>query len=91
MNEYKNALKRLKEFNRVEIQDNSMAKDLAIIEFYLKGFEEYYEILEIIKEKKVDIKYLYYRAELNLEKYNDNYIETLTETEFKKIKEWLER
>lgn len=45
--------------------------------------------LEIIKKKKVDVKYLYYRAEFNVEKYNDNYIETLTKKECKLLKEVL--
>jgi predicted RNase H-like nuclease (RuvC/YqgF family) len=45
--------------------------------------------LDIIKNKKVDVKYLYYRAEFNVEKYNDNYLETLTKEECHLLKEAL--
>lgn len=57
-------------------------EDLSIIEKELKA-------LEIIKNKKVDVKYLYYRAEFNVEKYNDNYLETLTKEECALLKEAL--
>lgn len=46
-----------------------------------------HKALEIIKKKKVDVKYLCYRAEFNVEKYNDNYIETLTQKECDLLKE----
>ena len=75
---------RLRLFIESEVQSKKVINDLKTIEKELKA-------LEIIKNKKVDIKYLYYRANFNLDKYNDNYIETLTQEEIDLLKEVLKK
>lgn len=66
---------------REELEEEKQSFD-RVIEKKLKA-------LEIIRNKKVDVKYLYCRAEFNVEKYNDNYIETLTKKECELLKEVL--
>ena len=93
------SLERLKNTLLAEGYWQDVLEDVSIIE---NALNQYYRLLkeddettkklkalDIIKTKKVDIKYLYYRAEFNVEKYNDNYIETLTKEECDLLKEVL--
>ena len=76
-------LEALKKYRNQQTGVNVYADD------YLDIIEKELKALEIINNKKVDVKYLYYRAEFNVEKYNDNYIEGLTQEENDLLKEVL--
>ena len=74
-----------KELKRLEELDNG-----AYVSVHINRYNELCDkekALEIIKKKRVDIKYLRYRTKFNVEKYNDNYIETLTQEECDFLKE----
>jgi hypothetical protein len=81
--------KELKRLEELEKAFDALSKDDEKSKKLLSKEIEKNRALEIIKKKSVDIKYLRYRAEFNVEKYNDNYIETLTKEECDLLKEVL--
>lgn len=84
--------KELKEYEEMKRIKGTTTLDNALEETLINAcpnVAKKVKALEIIKNKKVDIKYLYYRVDFNLEKYNDNYIETLTQEECDLLKEIL--